>query len=389
MGRKINVAQPMVLDIVTVPLTEMFSVEPVGANATTEQWYYANDNAYLPDRQTHPLTLAPILRTFDPDTKIVVSPTLYTTRWFLLQNGNYNTEITSTDTTADYYKSGFNLVVRKNVPYSSSVSILCECIYIDPRTNVHSDTIKAQVTLCTNRDATITEPTVRIQTEKVIAYNPFVDASSQFTFTAKVYKDNEDITSTSRVVWYASENNEAENAIDTTLPDGGYKYLCYKSGQNTPTLVLDAMYANTITIVARVWNTSKNRPYVTRDQVTMMWDEMKIDAMVRSNNSGAVRTNTQGMTFETIINARNRTLTDAQKSEHFLINYKRWNAKKETSDPVIDVGWGQTTKLDRTELTQFASQEVYAEIQMLGGYERVYDDNAVVTDAGEIVVDRY
>ena len=381
----------MVVDVMLSPLSEMFSIVPVGANATLEQWYYSNTNQYSPNRQLSPLILMPTLKVFDQDTDEVYTPQRGdNVGWFLLNasTGKYDIEITTTDVTADYYKREDGaLVVRKNVAYDASVSIRCSYDYLDPRdiTIVHN--IAATVTLSTNRDATVTMPTVAIKTEKRTSYNPFTDSTSRFTFTAEVTKDGADITSSSAIRWYASENGGAETLIDANASDGFKQFLCYVSGQGTPTLVVDAMYTENITIIARVMNTdaSPNVLYPTKDYATLAWDELKMDIFPHSDGSGAVRSNTKGMTFDTIVNIRHMTLTDAQKQAHLFMNWKRRNAASST---VTDMGWGQTVYITGDTLRSASSQLVYTDVTMAGAYARVTDSGVTATDSGQIVVDR-
>lgn len=400
MGRKKNTSQPMLLDIMLSPLTESFQIIP---SDTLQQWYYTNNEGFSPNRETQPLFLTPTLTVFDPDTQQTYTPSFGTVKWFYLSGGSW-VEITATPSTQEQsatilpyvvYPDG-SLKVSKNVNYDSPVTLLCECPYIDPRDVSQSTTIKETVVLSTNRDATVTLPTITIDKGVTQTYNPFQTASSQYSLTAKVMLDNQDITQTSNILWYAldkSTGNETLINAATTVDNIAVPlYPCYVSGYNSATLVLNAMYAEDITVVARVAKatTPSVTLYPCKAMCTIMWDDVPMDIIVSSNNSGAVRSDTKQMTFETIVNVFGKQLPDAQKAANMLFNWKRRSQRQiNGSNPsVIDCGWGQQLKLGESEINQYKTTLVYADAYLLGAYEVVTDDGVIVTDNGEAVYDR-
>lgn len=405
MGRKKNTSQPMLIDIMLSPLTESFQIVP---SDTLQQWYYTNNEGtsaspFSPNRETQPLFLTPTLTVFDPDTQQTYTPSFGTVRWFYLSAGSW-VEITATPSTQEQsamilpyvvYPDG-RLKVSKNVNYDSPVTLLCECTYIDPRDISQSTTIKETVVLSTNRDATVTLPTITIDKGVTQTYNPFQTASSQYSFTAKVMLNNQDITQTSSILWYVlnktTGNETIINATTTVDNIAVPLFPCYVSGYNSATLVLDAMYAEDITVVARVVKTTT--PSVTlypcKAMCTLMWDDVPMDIIVSSNNSGAVRSDTKEMTFDTIINMDGKYLTDAQKTANMLFNWKRRSQRQiNGSNPsVIDCGWGQHLKLGESEVNQYKTTLVYSDAYLMGAYEVVTDNGEIVTDGGEAVYDR-
>lgn len=410
MGRKKNTSQPMLLDIMLSPLTESFQIIP---SDTLQQWYYTNNEGtsvspFSPNRETQPLFLTPTLRVFDPDTQQTYIPSFGTVRWFYLSAGSW-VEITATPSTQEQsatilpyivYPDG-SLKVSKNVNYDSPVTLLCECPYIDPRDISQSTTIKETVDLSTNRDATVTLPTITIDKGVTQTYNPFQTASSQYSLTAKVMLDNQDITQTSSILWYVLDkttgNETIINATTTVDNIAVPLFPCYVSGYNSATLVLDAMYAEDITVVARVFCTTEdtedpyyNSLYPCKAMCTLMWDDVPMDIIVSSNNSGAVRSDTKQMTFDTIVNMSGKQLSDAQKAANMLFNWKRRSQRQiNGSNPfVIDCGWGQQLMLGESEINQYKTTLVYADAYLLGAYEVVTDEGEIVTDNGEAVYDR-
>ena len=398
MGRKLNTTQPMVLDIMYAPLNENFEILPQSVNSPTEQWYYANDNTYVPDRNTNPLILVPTLQVQDIDTGVVSTPVMNWAKWFLLNSatGAYDIEITTTQSQVNsYYLSTTGgvldgkLVVTKNVPYDASVSILCKYSYLDPRDNTTHE-ITETIALATNRDATVTMPTIVIaMTEDGSKYNPITDdTNSQFTFKAQVLKDGEDITSTSTIRWYASENGGNETLINELASDGFNKFLCYVSGQGTDTLVVDAMYTENITIIARVVKDATQTPivlYPTKDFATLQWDVVNLDAITTSRNSSAVRTDTESMEFYNIINVRHNEVSDALKQKHLRVNWMR-RVKNGNSD--VDLGWGQSVTISGNALRGSSSTRVFSNIYLRGALERITHNGETITHNNELVVGR-
>ena len=389
MGRNINTSQPMVLDVMLTPLTESFQIN---ASDTTQQWYYANTNSWSPSRTTNPLILTPVLSVFDTDTEITYTPQFGDVKWYYLSNGAFVQITNTTDgDNVDYivYPDG-HLAVKKNVAWDAPVTLKCVCPYADPRRSGISNTVQATIDLSTNRDATSVLPTVDIACEPTVLYDIFKDVSSQKTFTAKVMKDGEDITSTSSILWYVlNKSNGTETIINATTTVDGTSvtvFPCYVSGYNAATLTLDAMYTEDITVVARVVKTaSPLELYPCKAIRTLRWDNIPLSIIVHSNNSGGIRTDTESMDFDIIANIRHQTLTDAQKLANLLINWKRRNAANST---IFDDGWGQALHLKGDTLRAYNSTLVYVEAYLLGAYEVVADDGEVVTDDGEPVYDR-
>lgn len=388
MGRKLNISTPTVINTELMPLDQSFYIELSGQ---LEQWYYDNTNQYAPNRRSTPLTLYPRISAFDRDTKQRYSPSFYTVKWF--ENaynstlGTYaETEITNiTDGgDVDYVKVGNNLLVKKNVSYTRGITIRCEASYIDPRDSGITHVVEDSIILSTNRDASVEYPVLDILTPSAQSYNPLIDVSSQFTFSAHAEKGGVDVTSSVYFVWYAIDNNI--EVLAETMP-------WYVSGQNTAVLVVDAMYGEEIRVVLRAKeNVQAADLYPTKVYRTIQWRIQDVDSHVKSVNGQAVRSNTIEMNFETICNVRHAILSDAQKAEHIHFN---WKIRKSTTAIESDMGWGQSMKMSASALrnvigatSSLASTLVFPYLYLLGAYEKVTEDGVVVTDDEAAVFDR-
>ena len=388
MGRKLNISTPTVINTELIPLDESFYIEP---NGQLEQWYYDNTNQYAPNRRTTPLTLTPKISAFDADTRQRYSPAFYTVQWFEKaydsNTGDYvETEITNIvdGDNVDYVKSGNNLIVKKNVSYTRAVTIRCQATYIDPRDSGVTYMVGDSVNLSTNRDASVEYPSLDILCPSSQAYNPLTDATSQFTLNAHADKGGTDVTASTYFVWYAIDNN-AEVLADT-MP-------WYVSGQNTSALVVDAMYGEDIRVVLRAKeNAAAATLYPPKVFRTIHWRIPDVDTNVKSNNGGAVRSNTIDMTFETICNIRHTILSDAMKAEHLHFN---WKIRKNNTATETDMGWGQRMTMAASALrntigssSSLASTLVFPYVYLLGAYEKVTEDGVVVTEDDAPVFDR-
>ena len=176
--------------------------------------------------------------------------------------------------------------------------------------------------------------------------------------------------------WFAM-NNGVETAIDT-LP-------CYVDGQNTPTLRVDAMFAEKLNVVLRATKgAGLEELSPSKAFASLEWRVPDIDTHVVSYNGGAVRTNTGDMTFGTIINVRGKMLEAIRRNTHLRMN---WKYRYSSNTVVHDAGWGDMTPQDE-EMKQsvtisnanlmhvkttagqtLASTHVYPEVYLLGAWK--------------------
>lgn len=404
MGKKIGTTRPMTLDVLLPPFTESFQI--VASDSIT-QWHYDQDGSYLPDRAITPLILTPTLSVFDPETKLTYTPSFYLVRWYLLNSstGNYDTEITNTtDGDVDYVVlSSGALKVKKNVTESSPVNLLCIVQYIDPRNAGKTYKCTATKQLTTSKDTSITSPTIEIDKEATVLYNPFIDGYTtdengvkhhNFTFvaTARLGEEVLDVTSANspyRIKWYAiGDGITSETLIDATEQVSGIavaKFPCYVSGQNTPTLVVDAMMTDNVTIIARIVNTSTNRTYPEKCLRRLTWDGFKVDATTEAIDSGAVKQDTQSKTLRNIVTLRNRTLDQSVVNENFR---QDWYFRNAANSVIQYLGASPNVIVPGEKLHAQESALVYSELSLYEGYKVVTHDGKVITNGGKVVVCR-
>ena len=395
MRQRKSISEPMTLDVLLAPLREMFEIK---ASDTLEQWYYANDNTFLPNRSRDVLVLTPSLSVQDMDTDVVYHPAI-SARWFYMSTGDsdYTHEITATadGSGVEYYKrtdgSGA-LVVKKNVTPDNPVGLLCVVTYNDPRNGGISRQVKDKVLLSTNRAANSDTPTIDIETEKTILYNPLIDSTSQFTFTAKVTLKGEDITDTAAIRWYATDNNITTETLIDAVDSPVAKFPCYVSGQNTKTLVVNAINTERTTIIARVLNTTTNQLYPVKAYRTLSWDNVVISAITTADDCSDVRDATRTKTFHNIVNMHGKALTAEEVNANFFQKFILRKASKTKSSTPTDteevIGEGSEVTISADKLKSNYSSLVYSELTLKGPYKIVVDANGkVVVDAnGKVII---
>ena len=185
------------------------------------------------------------------------------------------------------------------------------------------------------------------------------------------------------LVWYGIKNGQ--EVLANTLP-------WYVSGQGTDNLVVDAMYGENINVVLRCKMMDGETLSPSKAYATLSWRTPDIETFVQSDNGGAVRSNTEDMTFDTIVNVNGDVLSDSLKQKHLAFN---WKIRKNNTSTEIDKGWGQQITIDASELrnvtgmdSTLASTLVGNVVYLKGAYEEVTDGGEVVTYNGEKVYGR-
>lgn len=396
MGRRLNVSTPTVINTELVPLDESFYLDVDGQ---MEQWYYDNTEQYAPNRKVTPLLLVPVISTFDKDTSTSYTPAFNTTQWFANEwdesQGKYvETEITNQvdSGSADYVIQGNGLLVKKNVSYSHAVTIRCVATYIDPRDSGVTYTVEDSVNLTTNRNSDVVFINVAITSPSSRSFNPLVDYKDKVvdgeTLAGSIFKFHGTITNENSIgaftfIWYGIK--DGNEVLANTLP-------WYVSGQNTDTLVVDAMYGESINVLLRAKLNDKQDLSPSKAYASLSWRTPDIEPFVQSDNGGVVRSDTKEMTFDTIVNVNGEVLSDALKRKHLAFN---WKIRKSNTSTEIDKGWGQRITIDASDLrnvkgsgSTLASTLVSNDVYLKGAYEEVTYNGEVVTDGGEVVYDR-
>lgn len=388
-----NISEPMTLDVLVTPFIENFDVVP---SDTTQQWYYVNDSSFLPDRGTTPLLLTPVLSVQDPDTNKVYSPSFYQVKWYQLNasTGEYDIALDDTSEAEDVYfivQTSGALLVKKNVLPESPVDILCDLTYIDPRNAGVTWHVTKRVSLTTNKDVAVQQPVVEINFGKTVHFDVLADdANSRYTFEATVKLGSADITDSSVIRWYATDANiTAETLIDEldgTIP----KFPSYVSGQGTKTLVVDAMYTDRLTVIARVYDSDNGVLYPTACYRTLTWKAAEVSAVTISDECSDVRETTGDKVVYNIVNTKTRTLTQAEVSENFSQAFYLRKATKGTSgtDTPVLVGTGSSAVLSAATMKSNVSSLAYSELTQKGCYRVVTQDGKPVIQDGKLVVER-
>ena len=190
-------------------------------------------------------------------------------------------------------------------------------------------------------------------------------------------------------VWYGIKNGQ--EVLADTLP-------WYVRGQGTDNLTVDAMYGENINVVLRCKMMDGETLSTSKAYATLSWRTPDIETFVQSDNGGAVRSDTEEMSFGTIVNVNGEVLSDALKQKHLAFNWKihKDNAAPNTPEAEIDKGWGQRITIDASDLrnarqtpsSTLASTLVYNHVYLKGAYEEVTDNGEAVTYNGEKVYDR-
>lgn len=412
MSKRLSLSQPVVIDTELTPLNDNFWLE---ANGRTEQWYYENNGSFSPDREQTPLIIKPHVSAIDHTTNTEYTPRFYTVKWVVVKKNNNSfieQEITTTDTSQPYYRGVDDasqgkyqstwLFVRDNNPdASSAIMIRCEAVYIDPRDVGRRYTVRGEITLTTSRDAQQHIPTISILSPSTRTYNPLLSQSSQITLVANAdwsgvpYEQWEDPSEPrGQFVWYGiNENGQEENVM--TLP-------FYVSGQNTDTLVVDALYSENIQIVLRIKRHASDATLLQPKQfANITWKIPPLDCIIVCENGNTIRKNNQEpYFFHTIVNTNSSSLSEEKCKENLIFEWKKRRAtpravssQSKVVDTVYDAGYGYRISIKASSLTYTttssnASSLVFNEVYLRGAYEKVTSNGDEVTYNGENVYAR-
>ena len=174
MKKIINTAPMAVVTTLHTPQTLLLTLR--AASGTLTQAQDITQNLWSPDRTLTPLVIESVFSAYDPDTKSRASAAA-SLKWYV-----NDVEIQTTATSSDYYrvdtatggiKAG-SLVVRKNVSYTTPVTIRCEATY-------QGRTEKAEVVLTSENKPDVFY-TLDLMTPNVVKYRPLEDALVHLAF---------------------------------------------------------------------------------------------------------------------------------------------------------------------------------------------------------------
>ena len=396
MGRKIGASSPEIINIEPTPLLVSRNIESVGL---LEQLFYYNDNSYVPDRTDTPLTLVPTISVYDPDSKETIVPT-FTVEWRVFTpTADGGTVINSTSTSDDFYRSGKNLVVRKNIPYNTPYKIKCTFTYTDSRTTSVTNIVEKEVLLSTIMESDIVYPKLNIKAANTNLYNPVDNTNNGlFTFVAEAHMGDTDVTSQLYYVWYARKSvSDSYEPIDALDSNNNYKFQCYEfatqpsgKGQGTDTIVLNAMFVEDLQIMLMCKPSSSGNFYPDRVYSNLNWKYPQMDIATSSKCGDVVKQKGETLEFEnTITIVPTDTMTDAQKLQHLRF---KWYVRDVTlgDSYKVDYGFAQVFSIKSDDLwsNSKTNRNVYCEAYFLGASEKVTLNGVAVTSGGSVLTTR-
>lgn len=165
--------------------------------------------------------------------------------------------------------------------------------------------------------------------------------------------------------WYGISNGE--EVLAETLP-------WYVEGQDTDTLTVDAMFGDDINVVLRAFKEEGSTELSpSKAYASLQWRIPDIDTRVFSKNGSAVRSDTENMTFDTIVNVKGNVLSDDMKTKHLRFN---WKYRKNNVSTETDAGWGNTKTIAASNLRNTigsinnqASTLVFPYVYVLGPWQ--------------------
>jgi len=220
------------LNIQYDPLHEAFSLVVKGGSLL--QVHSAETDTYLPDRQITPLVIEPAFYIQDNNSVIESGhheSSLVDIRWYENSEAPANLIISG----KNGYETGANgaLIVSKNVPYMSPLTLIFTANYLDPRT---SNVIRVHETKTLSTTSLLEMPvTLELDKPGSWTFDPLTESGLR-TITAILRLAGNEVGADRRAFWWYVVENKVERLIDSEID------LFYESGQNTPTITIDSRY---------------------------------------------------------------------------------------------------------------------------------------------------
>jgi len=384
MKKIINTAPMAVVTTLHTPQTLLLTLR--AASGTLTQAQDITQNLWSPDRTLTPLVIESVFSAYDPDTKSRASAAA-SLKWYA-----NDVEIQTTATSSDYYrvdtdtggiKAG-SLVVRKNVSYTTPVTIRCEATY-------QGRTEKAEVVLTSENKPDVFY-TLDLMTPNVVKYRPLEDASSLKTFKAFVQYGDRPLSQDEEVgyFWYL------DGQLITADTFG------YVSGLGTEELTLDADYIDGSVVSVqlgipsmatgeKVMPTEPNGPHA---QSLLAWEWPAVEVLAIARGGNAVHQFSTAKTFDSIVRTDGQDMTDATKRATYIKTRWYTHLTSAAQDVRTYYGYGTSVSMPGSALrtTGGVNVEVNTEITLLGALRPTVDQNTgnYVTDAttGEVVFSR-
>lgn len=353
--------QAEVIRTVFTPLDTQFGITVLGGGSTT-QFYYTNENQYIPNRVLVPMKLKPSLYIVDPDGK--------------LMNGDYSSSLVvawyENDVTrqiatgADYtVNADGSLTVNKNVPVTSPIQIICRATYTDTRSGkpiIFED--RVSLNTIAKSDERVT---VALDKDVIINYNPITD-NHLVDIKATVYVGSKVPPAANCAYFWYKWDKEVEWLIGSKKTD-----IEYVSGQFTATLRVDADNVDFGTYRCRAVYYTGTKPTNPGDEKICATTTLKyklpaqIRGQVYSKMGNVLRKDMTNMEFVCKVYTNQEEIANVNK--HFLVLwYKKSTAAGSTP---IQIGHGVSITIPASELKQTGGQQmqVYPVVLAHGAYE--------------------
>jgi hypothetical protein len=419
MARKINTVNsvPLVVDVQYAPLNAALVIRSSGQQSL-DQWYDEATGAWKPNRASvEPLTLTPVLSVGDPDGLVPAYPTAFkSVVWReLVESGGTVTDNGPVTDIQDTVVIGGqsvrvytqnadgSLVVRRNVPYTSSYRLRCILTYVDTRMGADMK-FQRDVLLTTSKTEAaayvmeLTTPRQRIFRPLIArsvstapaageAFNYLLNgvlATNNATFGVRLNRGGELVTA--RYFWYWVDSDHPDGVL---FGDSNTPCAAYVSGQGTATLTLNPDRTAGLTVMVRAAATASaatpDIPLREYFSLQVVYDELT--GIVNSRNGSTLRGNMASMQFGQMLHACGRDLDESVRAEYVRTN---WKHKLASAAASVNDGWGTDIVLDRSLLTAPAGDStlVYAENHVLSPMELLTHDGDLLTHDGEYVIGR-
>lgn len=334
--KRLNNSQPLAVTTTYRPLNTAMHIEVLGGLSAV-QFYRQTVQQWIPDHSVVPvidqhgtqtdgaLRLKAVYSIIDPDNNLNTDTLVPQIFWYV--NG---VQVTSTDSTQDYYIAGNILYVRKNFTHQLGANIYCECRFTDTRTSspfVLSDTLPLSAILQADEQWSI-----NILCDRTRKHFPLHAATTIYTFEAEARQGSADKTDAVAWFWdYSVDNGVHWLTINNDC-------LWYVSGKNTATLSIDADFIDNLMVRCRIGiadGTSTAAPDLPNEATACIaWRYPKVIPTVFSYGGDRVFAENSFMTFGLIVHVAKHDDMTLEQKRHWLMC--DWAVRRQGSndDPV-------------------------------------------------------
>lgn len=319
--KRLNNSQPLAVTTTYRPLNTAMHIEVLGGLSTV-QFYRQTVQQWIPDHSVVPvidehgtqtdgaLRLKAVYSIIDPDNNLNTDTLVPQIFWYV--NG---VQVTSTDSTQDYYIAGNILYVRKNFTHQLGANIYCECRFTDTRTSspfVLSDTLPLSAILQADEQWSI-----NILCDRTRKHFPLHAATTIYTFEAEARQGSADKTDAVAWFWdYSVDNGVHWLTINNDC-------LWYVSGKNTATLSIDADFIDNLMVRCRIGianGTSTSAPDLPNEATACIaWRYPKVIPTVFSYGGDRVFAENSFMTFGLIVHVAKHDDMTLEQKRHWLM----------------------------------------------------------------------